>query len=125
MTIKVMLVDDEEGILALLTATLGNDGTYQLLLARDGNEALYVARREKPDILFLDIVMPNMDGYAVCRELKRDPATAQIRVVMLTALAQEGDRERGLEVGAEEYLTKLFSPTALLEKVTMLLSAPG
>ena len=117
MTHKVMLADDEEGILALVAATLGDDGNYQLILARDGDEALRVARQEQPALLFLDVLMPARNGYEVCRLLKSDPATASMKIVMLTALAQDSAKQKALEAGADDYLTKPFSPTTLLEKV--------
>ena len=114
---KVLLVDDYEGVLSLVHATLRNDERYQILLARDGEEALDLARLEKPDLIFMDIMMPKTDGYSVCRELKDDPDTSQIKVVLLTALDTEFSRDRGMEVGAVDYITKPFSPIALLEKV--------
>ena len=120
-TRKVLLADDEEGILALVVATLKNEDRYHVLVARDGQEALMIARQEKPDLVMLDILMPRMDGDEVCRALKADPATAQITVVLLTALDQEVAWRRGLEAGANDYLTKPFSPTALLEKVEEIL----
>lgn len=118
---KVMLADDEDGVLALVAATLGNDSRYSLLTARDGEEALALARKELPDLVFLDVMMPKMDGYAVCQALKRSPNTRHIKVVMLTAMAQDANRERARAVGADGYFTKPFSPTSLLEKVSDLL----
>ncbi|MBI2919156.1 MAG: response regulator [Chloroflexi bacterium] len=120
MTNKVLIADDEAPIVNLLRATLGED-RYHLLVARDGDEALAIARREKPDLVFLDILMPKVDGFKVCQALKADPATAHIRIVMLTALAQESDRQKATNVGADDYLTKPFSPTELLEKVEEIL----
>jgi len=114
---KVLLVDDYEGVLSLVHATLRNDERYQILLARDGEEALDIARLEKPDLIFMDIMMPKTDGYSVCRVLKDDPDTSQIKVVLLTALDTEFTRDRGMEAGAVDYITKPFSPIALLEKV--------
>ena len=114
---KVLLVDDYEGVLSLVHATLRNDERYQILLARDGEEALDIARLEKPDLVFMDVMMPKMDGYSVCRELKDDPDTSQIKVVLLTALDKEFSRDKGMEAGAVDYITKPFSPIALLEKV--------
>ena len=114
---KVLLVDDYEGVLSLVHATLRNDERYQILLARDGEEALDLARLEKPDLIFMDIMMPKTDGYSVCRELIDDPDTSQIKVVLLTALDTEFSRDRGMEAGAVDYITKPFSPIALLEKV--------
>lgn len=114
---RILLVDDEEAILELVSATLGHDDGYQFVLARDGEEALNIARRDKPDLIILDILMPKKDGYYVCRTLKEDPETAHIKVVILTALAQELDCQKALASGADGYLTKPFSPMALLEKL--------
>ena len=118
---KVLLADDEEGVLALVSATLGSDDRYSLLMARDGEEALAMARKETPDLLFLDIMMPKMDGYQVCQALKQSANTRHIKIVMLTAMAQDTNRERAKAAGADDYFTKPFSPTALLEKVSDLL----
>ena len=120
---KILLVDDEEAILALVSATLADDDRYSLLFARNGVEALKVCVLERPDLLFLDVMMPDMDGYEVCRSLRKDPSTADIRIIMLTAMAQDVDRRKAVEVGADEYMTKPFSPTALLERVEQVLAA--
>ena len=117
----VLMVDDEEAVLALVAATLGNNDRYRLLLAKNGEEALHLAREQRPDMLFLDIMMPGRDGYDVCQELKNDPATKNIRVVMLTALAQQADHQKALGAGADDYLTKPFSPTVLLQKIEQIL----
>lgn len=122
---KVLLADDEDGVLALVSATLGNDRRYTLLTAKDGEEALSIARKEVPDLIFLDIMMPKMDGYQVCQALKHANATRHIKVVMLTAMAQDANRERARSAGADDYFTKPFSPTALLEKVSDLLDLKG
>ena len=118
---KLLLADDEEDILMLVSATLGGDDRFTLILARDGEEALTRAQQEKPDLVFLDVMMPKMDGFEVCRRLKSDEATSQVKIVMLTALAQEFDKQKADDVGADFYFTKPFSPTALLEKVDELL----
>ncbi len=118
---KVLLADDEDGVLALVAATLGNDNRYTLLMAKDGEEALAIARREVPDLIFLDLMMPKLDGYQVCQALKQSPSTRHIKIVMLTAMAQDSNREQAKKVGADDYFTKPFSPTALLEKVSDLL----
>ncbi len=118
---KVLLADDEERILGLVQATLGSDDRYEIILAMDGEEALSVCKREKPDLVFLDLLMPKVDGYAVCRELKGAPETKDIKVVMLTAMAQEADRRTAMKLGADDYMTKPFSPTALLAKVEEML----
>ncbi|MBI4336694.1 MAG: response regulator [Chloroflexi bacterium] len=119
---KVMVADDEEDMRALLAATFESD-QYELVLAEDGIQALEVARREKPDLVFLDVRMPGLDGYQVCRALKHDPATARIKVVLVTAMAQDHDRQRGRDAGADDYFTKPFSPTKLLAKLHELLAA--
>ena len=117
MSIKVMVADDEEGVLALVNASLRADGDYEMFLARDGDEAVSVDQKERPDLLILDVLMPKKDGYEVCRLLKDDPATSSIKVIMLTALAQETDRQKARDAGAEGYITEPFSPTALREQV--------
>ena len=117
----IMVVDDEESVLTLVAATLDNSGRYKLLLATNGEEAIHMAKEEKPDLLFLDIMMPGRDGYYVCQELKNDPITKDIPVVMLTALAQQADRQKALGAGADDYFTKPFSPTMLLQKIEQIL----
>ena len=119
---KVLVADDEEGVLALLHGTVGNHEQCQVLLAQDGEEALRLAVKEKPDLIFLDIVMPQRDGYEVCQTLKKNADTTDIKIIMLTALGQESDRRKAVEAGADGYLTKPFSPTAVLEKVDEVLS---
>ncbi len=114
---KILLADDEPAVRRLVTATLADESRYQILEAGDGVEALNIARAERPALLLLDVNMPELDGFEVCRALKADPATRDIVVVMLTALAQPTDRERGIAAGADGFFTKPFSPLALLEKV--------
>ena len=121
MTKKVLLADDEEDILVLVSATLGGDDRYNLILARDGEEALRRAREDKPDLIFLDVMMPKMDGFEVCTILKSESATKHVKVVMLTAMAQELDKQKAEQAGADFYFTKPFSPTALLNKMEELL----
>ena len=121
---KILVVDDEEDIRELIAASLGADDRYDVLFAHDGQQALEIARCEKPDLLLLDVLMPFVNGYEVCRRLKEDPATRDIKVVMLTALAQLQDEWKGREVGADDYFTKPFSPTALLNRVHELLGLP-
>ncbi len=122
---KVLVADDEERALVLVAAILENIGGIELLFARDGEEAFGMARRQNPDVLVLDVLMPKMNGYEVCLALKGDPATAHSKVIMLTGLDQEFDRQKALhEVGADAYFSKPFSPMALLEKVDRLLALP-
>ena len=111
---KVLVVDDEDDILRLLELTMSNDSRYELLLAKDGETAVRVAQDEEPVAVFLDVLMPGIDGFQVCRTLKADPKTSSSKVIMLTALAQDLDRQKAESVGADGFFTKPFSPTALL-----------
>jgi CheY-like chemotaxis protein len=116
---KLLIADDEPAVRALVHATLEGDD-YVILEAADGAEALEVSRCERPSLVLLDIMMPCLDGIEVCRQLKADPGTRGIVVVMLTAQAQERDCDRGLAAGADDYFTKPFSPLALLKMVESL-----
>ena len=120
---KILLADDEEPVRALVTATIRDDTRYKILEAKDGIEALEIARKEKPDIILLDIMMPRMDGFEVCRHLKSDPKTSSISIIMLTALAQNTDKDKAREVGANGYFAKPFSPTALIKKLEEVLGS--
>lgn len=113
---KILLVDDDDMVRELVAATL-KGGAYQLLQAADGGKGLALARETKPDLIFLDVNMPVMDGVTVCETLKSDPDTNGIAVIMLTALGQEVDKERARRAGANGYFTKPFSPLSLLRKV--------
>ncbi|MBN1218611.1 MAG: response regulator [Anaerolineae bacterium] len=115
---KILIVDDQLEVRELVQVTL-EIGDYQILAAENGQQALHVARAEHPDIILLDIMMPgsNVDGLEVCRQLKSDPATANITIVMLSAKGQDTDIEAGRAAGADDYFTKPFSPIALIEKV--------
>jgi two-component system phosphate regulon response regulator PhoB len=117
---RVLLADDDPSLLRLISTTLGT-GDFDLLQALDGQEALELAQRERPDLILLDINMPRLDGFQVCEQLKQDPQTAGIKVVMLTARGSEADRARGRECGADDYFVKPFSPIQLLNKVYALL----
>ncbi len=109
----VLVADDESMIRQLVRATL-RGRPLRVLEAASGPETLALARRERPDLVLLDVGLPELDGYAVCRALKTDPVTAGIKVVMLTARAQRHDLARGAEAGADAYVTKPFSPERLL-----------
>jgi two-component system, OmpR family, phosphate regulon response regulator PhoB len=115
----ILIVDDEPPILDLVRFTL-EDTEVRVVEASDGVEALALARRLRPDLILLDVHMPRLDGLEACRQIKRDPALARTPIVMLTAAGQEADRARGREAGADEYLTKPFSPLALLALVEAL-----
>jgi two-component system alkaline phosphatase synthesis response regulator PhoP len=118
---KILVVDDEVYILHILDFSLGAEG-YEVLTAADGDEAIRVARTEKPDLIVLDIMMPKVDGFEACRRLKADPETSAIPVILLTAKGREVDRQMGMEVGADDYIVKPFSPTRLIEKIGSYLS---
>ncbi|MEW6034227.1 MAG: response regulator [Chloroflexota bacterium] len=113
----ILFVDDEQCVRELIAATLSRAGRYTFFEAQNADEALEMARRERPDVMLLDIVMPGLSGLEVCRQLKADPETRGIKVIMLTALAQESQRELSQEVGADAYFTKPFSPTTLVGKI--------
>lgn len=119
---RILLADDDFALRRLIQATLGSED-FELLQAVDGQEALDVARREQPGLVLLDVNMPKMDGFEVCRQLKADPRTAEIKIVMLTARGADVDRLRGREAGADEYFIKPFSPVQLLNKVYALLAS--
>lgn len=114
---KTILIADDEPNLRLLVSTTLGDPAVRVLEARDGAEALRMAREELPDILILDWMMPGMTGVEVAGRLREDPVTAGIPVVLLTAKAQESDKEQGRAVGVKAYLVKPFSPLELLQVV--------
>ena len=117
---RILVADDDPALRRLIGTTLGN-ADFELLQAVDGEEAVRMAREQHPLLVLLDVNMPRLDGFAVCRELKGDPETAAIKIVMLTARGAESDRTRGREAGADDYFTKPFSPLQLLNKVYALL----
>ena len=118
---KILIADDNENIRDALTYLLEDEG-YKLWLAKDGSDTLKKVREIMPDILFLDIMMPEINGYDVCRIIKNDPALKNTYVIMLTAKGQVAEQERGKEVGADEYIVKPFSPMEILTKVKTLFS---
>jgi DNA-binding response OmpR family regulator len=113
---KVLIVEDEVDLVETIRFLLEREG-YGVLVSGDGEDALHQARRESPDLIILDIMLPKLDGYKVCRELKSDERYKQIPILMLSAKAQQKDRIIGMEAGAEEYITKPFDLTAFIEKV--------
>ena len=117
---RVLLADDDPGLRRLIGTTLGTED-FDLLQANDGEQALQIARQQHPELVLLDVNMPKLDGFEVCRHLKSEPETSGIKVVMLTARSEEVDRARGREAGADDYFTKPFSPVQLLNKVYALL----
>ena len=120
MKTKILIVDDEPDALELIEVNLKGAG-FDVLRAASGREALEKARTALPALILLDIMLPEMDGLEVCKSLRRDPKTAFIPIVMLTARAAEIDRILGLELGADDYVTKPFSPRELVLRVRNLL----
>jgi DNA-binding response OmpR family regulator len=117
---KILVVDDEPDALEVLEFNLKNAG-YDVTTADDGDTALKKARQQLPDLILLDLMLPEVDGLEVCKLLRRDPATSAIPIIMVTAKAAEIDRVVGLELGADDYVTKPFSPRELILRVRNLL----
>ncbi len=113
---KILVVDDEKNILELVRFNLEREG-FQVLTALDGAGGLESARKEQPDLIVLDVMLPGMNGLEICQELHREPVTKKIPVIMLSARAEEVDRILGLEMGADDYITKPFSPRELVARI--------
>jgi len=113
---KILVVDDEIDLVETLRFPLELEG-YNVLVSHDGEDALNQARKEKPDLILLDLMLPKLDGYKVCRLLKFDERYKHIPILMLTAKTQEKDKILGMETGADEYITKPFEMDYLIEKV--------
>jgi two-component system, OmpR family, phosphate regulon response regulator PhoB len=120
MATRVLVVDDEKDIVELVRYAAERQG-FECLTAREGGTALRLAREQHPDVLILDLMLPGLDGLEVCRQLRRDPATARLPIIMLTAKAEEVDRVVGLELGADDYVVKPFSPRELMARVRAVL----
>jgi DNA-binding response OmpR family regulator len=117
---KLLIVDDEDGIRSLVRMTL-DGGAFQILEANNGTQALEIATKHHPDIVLLDVMLPDISGIEVCRTLKGDPLMHSTTVVMLTAKAQHSDVDEAEDAGADGYFTKPFSPVALVERVESIL----
>jgi two-component system alkaline phosphatase synthesis response regulator PhoP len=117
---SLLIAEDDPLLLPLLLATFRSSGLL-LLTAKTGTKALELARAERPDLVLLDVGLPEMDGYKVCKALKSDPKTATVQVVMLTARAGPADEQKAVEAGADAYLTKPFSPSELLSVIQSML----
>ena len=120
MNTKILIVDDEEDILTLLEYNLEKAG-FKVISADDGPEAIELTKKENPSLIILDIMLPSMEGTEVCKVIKRDNATSHIPIIMLTAKGEEVDRIVGLELGADDYITKPFSPRELILRVKAVL----
>lgn len=116
---KIVVVDDEEDICMALKETLNQD--YNVFTAEDGKEAIELIRNIKPDLVIMDVLMPVMDGFEACRRMKSDKFTASIPIIFLTAKNQFEDAQKGFESGCDSYMSKPFSPSKLMQKVSELL----
>ena len=117
---KILLVEDDANLVELICYNLDKEG-FDVVRTGDGEEALVLAEEDNPDLVILDWMIANLTGIEVCRRLRRMPATANLPIVMLTARAEEADRIRGLETGADDYVTKPFSPRELIARVRAVL----
>ncbi|KAF4515840.1 hypothetical protein B566_EDAN000075 [Ephemera danica] len=117
---KILIVEDEKDILQLIKLYLEKEG-YRIVTASTGSEGLAQVRTEKPDLVVLDLMLPEIDGLEICKRLRSSPDTAMLPIIMLTAKAEESDTIIGLELGADDYVTKPFSPKTLVARVKALL----
>lgn len=117
---KILVVDDEDNILELLRFNLENSG-YKVLTAQNGIDALKIAKAETPDLILLDLMLPGMDGYDVCKEIRRDNNISNTPIIMITAKGEELDKILGLELGADDYITKPFSVRELKARLKAVL----
>ena len=113
---RILIVDDEVQLVEMVKMRLESAG-YEVISAYDGQEGLDKAKKDKPDLIILDLMLPKMDGYKVCGLLKNDARYSRIPIIMFTARAQEEDVTLGKSLGAEEYVTKPFDPKTLMEKI--------
>lgn len=117
---KILIVEDEKDIVKMLEYNLKKEG-FRVITAYDGEDAIDLATREHPDIVLLDLMLPGMDGLEVCKSLKAQNKSKDIPIIMLTAKSQEADKVLGLELGADDYVTKPFSPRELLARIKAVL----
>ena len=122
---KLLVVDDQEHVLRLVKAIVSRDNRFEATLVRDGRQAVEIAQREQPDAMFVDILMPGMDGFEVCREIKSNPITAHTVVIMFSAFANDYDSQKSAEVKADGYLAKPFIPSIFIQKVEEALGLPA
>jgi DNA-binding response OmpR family regulator len=113
---KLLIVDDEPHIRMLIEQTLEDleDEGVELLLAENGEQALQIIEKEKPNVVFLDVMMPKMNGMEVCQKVKKELNLSEVYIILLTAKGQEVDRQKGLDMGADRYMTKPFDPDEML-----------
>jgi DNA-binding response OmpR family regulator len=125
-TMKILIVDDEPHLRTLIQQSLEEleDEGVDLFTASNGEEALETIRQEEPNLVFLDVMMPKKNGFDVCNAVKNEMGLGHIHIILLTAKGQEFDRQRGLEVGADLYMTKPFDPDALVAEARSVLGLP-
>jgi CheY-like chemotaxis protein len=121
---RVLVVDDDEVIRQLIAVNLTLEG-FDVVTAVDGRDCLEKVSQVDPDVITLDVMMPRLDGWVTATQLRRNPATANIKVVLITARAQEDDRDRGRQIGVDAYLTKPFDPAEMIRVVRELAGAPA
>ena len=120
MTKKILIIDDEPQLVDMIKIRLESNN-FGVIAAYDGQEGLEKARKEKPDLIILDLMLPKIDGYKVCRMLKFDNEYKNIPIILVTSRSQESDKKMGEEVGADAYITKPFEPQVLLKSIKKLL----
>lgn len=127
MSLKILIVDDEAHIRMLIEQTLEEleDEGVEFFTAENGEIALDLIKAENPNLVFLDVMMPKLNGMEVCRQVKKEMGLSETYIVLLTAKGQESDRQKGLDVGADIYMTKPFDPELLLEKAREVLDLPA
>lgn len=121
---SIVVADDEPFIVRLLSFVLKKEG-YDVAEARDGDEAMRLIVANRPKVAFVDVMMPKKNGYELCQEIKASPELRETYVIMLTAKGQESDRDRGLESGADEYMTKPFSPSQVVQRLAQIFESLG
>ena len=124
MTRSVLVVDDEPNIVLSLQFLMKQAG-FEVRVARDGDEALRAVAEAQPDLILLDVMMPKRDGYEVCQMIRANPAWQDVRIIMLTAKGREVEREKGIALGADDYITKPFSTREVVDRVKHLLGEDG
>ncbi|HYE18462.1 MAG TPA: response regulator transcription factor [Tepidisphaeraceae bacterium] len=117
----ILIIDDEKDLIEMVRYNLEDKEGFDAISATDGQSGLEIAQRHKLDLIILDLMMPGIDGLEVCRRLRADPRSARVPIIMLTAKATESDRVVGLEIGADDYITKPFSPRELVARVRAIL----
>jgi two-component system, OmpR family, alkaline phosphatase synthesis response regulator PhoP len=123
MTRQALIVEDEENILLSLEVLLTREG-YAVTTAGDGAAALQAVNKQTPDLVLLDVMLPLIDGFEVCRQMRANPALCNTRIIMVTARGRETEIKRGMALGADAYVTKPFSTRDLMDKIRMLLAEP-